>query len=160
MIYGWKEYQIKDFFTISRGLRFVKAEHEPGNIPYYSASNENNGITDYISNPLFTDKNALVYTTFGDCFFAEGEFTASDEVSILKYPGLNKYNALFIAVLINANKHKYEFKEKAFKKQFENDIIKIPLDINGNPNLKFMEYYIKNLELIQEERLKNLLTIF
>lgn len=156
MICGWKEYKMKDFFSISRGQRFVKVEHESGDMPYYSASNENNGVTDYISNPLFIEENALVYTTFGDCFYVEGKFTASDEISILKYPEINKYNALFIAGIVNSNKYKYEFKQKAFRKAFENDVIKLPIGINGLPNFKYMEQYIRNMEVKQKDKLNKL----
>lgn len=124
---NWKEFRIKDVFTITRGMRFVNNLHEPGKIPYYSASTENNGITDYISNPLFTEKDALVYTTFGDCYYAEKEFTASDEISILKNKNITRNSGLFIASVINKNKYKYEFKQKAFKCNFENDIIKLPV---------------------------------
>ena len=81
---NWQEFEISDLFYITRGERLKSEDRESGNIPYYSASDSNNGLTDMISNPLFIEKNALIYTTFGDCYYVEGEFTASDEITILK----------------------------------------------------------------------------
>ena len=102
---NWKEFRIENVFNIKRGKRLVDIDRISGNIEYYSASEYNNGLTDKISNPLFIEKNALIYTTFGKCFYVEGEFTASDEISILKHKKLNIYSGLFLATLISQNKY-------------------------------------------------------
>ena len=106
----------------------------------------NNGLTDNISNPIFIEKDALIYTTFGHCYYIEGQFTASDEVSILKHKKLNKFNGLFIATIINLNQYKYSFGRKAFKNKFSKDSILLPVDSKGDPDWQFMEDYIKSLQ--------------
>lgn len=141
----WKDFKIGDLFFIQRGKRLKEEDREPGNIKYFSASELDNGLTDKISNPLFTESNALIYTTFGTCFYIESLFTASDEISILKHENLNKYNGLFIATVINKNKYKYQFGRKAFRNKFEFESIKLPIDDKGNPDWLFMENYIKSL---------------
>lgn len=148
-IENWKEFKIKDFFTIKRGRRLKAEDRIKGDIPYFSASKDNNGLTDYISEPLFVENNALIYTTFGDCFYIEKEFTASDEVTILKYDGINKYNAMFIVAILNANKYKYAYGRKAYLNKYEDSIIKLPVrrneGINYTIDFNFMENYIKKL---------------
>jgi hypothetical protein len=121
-------------------------DRESGDIKYFSASEVNNGMTDSVSNPLFVENNALIYTIFGDCFFVEGEFTTSDDVNIFKHSKLNKYNGLFIATVINQNKYRYRFGRKAFLNKFENEIIKLPVDESGKPDWQFMEKYTKTLQ--------------
>ena len=71
----WREFNYANIFTqIKRGVRLIEKDRIYGQIPYYSASENNNALTDYIKNPLFIEKDALIYTTFGDCFYVEGEF--------------------------------------------------------------------------------------
>ena len=145
----WKEFKIKDIFKIIRGKRLVEIDRIKGDMPYYSASDYDNGLTDKISNPLFVEKDALIYTTFGRCFYVENEFTASDEISILKNKYLNIYNGLFIATIITQNKYKYSFGRKAFENKFSDDIIKLPINEKDEVDFEFMENYIKSLNYSQ-----------
>lgn len=139
----WKEFRIGDLFKITRWLRHIAENREPWNVRYFSASQENNWLTDMISNPLFVDRDALIYSTFWDCYFVWWEFTASDEISILKNENLTKYSWLFISTVISANRYKYAYWRKAFQNKFVNETIKLPADSSWNPDRKFMEDYIK-----------------
>lgn len=163
---NWKEFSISELFSgkkIKRGKRLRSEDRIPGDLKYFSASQENNGLTDHISEPLFIENNALIYTTFGDCYYVEGNFTASDEISIFKDKNVNKYNGLFIATILNQNKYKYAFGRKAFKNKYQNDIIKLPVKFSKSgellfddtyeyskkgyiPDFEFMEEYIKTLK--------------
>ncbi|MDR1494358.1 MAG: N-6 DNA methylase [Planctomycetaceae bacterium] len=151
-MHQWKTFNLVKLFAdendknIVRGRRLKSEDRESGNVKYFSASEVNNGMTDSISNPLFIENDALIYTIFGDCFFVEGEFTTSDDVNIFKHSKLNKYNGLFIATVINQNKYRYRFGRKAFLNKFENETVKIPVDESGKPDWQFMEKYIKTLQ--------------
>lgn len=150
----WKEFKMISIFEhIIRGKRLKSEDREHDKNQkqtlYFSASELDNGLTDSISNPLFIEKNALIYTTFGDCFYVEGEFSASDEINIFKHSQMDKYSALFIATIISQNKYRYRFGRKAFFNKFENEIIKLPAkQENGEfkPDFAFMSDYIKNLQ--------------
>lgn len=145
----WKEFRIDKVFKIIRGKRFVEIDRISGEIPYYSASDYDNGFTDKIGNPLFVEKDALIYTTFGKCYYVENEFTSSDEISILKNKYLNIYNGLFIATIITQNKYKYTFGRKAFENRFSDNIIKLPINEKKEIDFEFMENYIKSLNYSQ-----------
>ncbi|HAR6840853.1 TPA: hypothetical protein I2K38_000638 [Staphylococcus aureus] len=140
---NWKSFVLKDLFSISKGQRQKSVDRISGDIPYYSASEFNNGMTDSISNPTFLKKDAVICTTFGDAFYVKGEFTASDEITILEHEKLNQYNGLFIATIIKKNKYKYSFGMKAFYKRIKEDIIKLPVDKNEEPDWKYMDSFIK-----------------
>jgi len=144
---NWEKFVIGALFknNFKRGMRLIEIDRTKGDIQYYSASSKNNGLTDMIANPIFIEKDALIYSTFGDSFYVEGEFTASDEITILKHPEMNKYNGLFIATILKENKYKYGFGRKAFLNKLLKDTIKLPADEEGNPDWKFMEKYIKSL---------------
>lgn len=142
----WEYFQYdKVFDHIGRGKRLIKNHRKSGNTLYFSASEFNNGCTDKIGNPLFVEKDAIIYTTFGDSYYVKGEFTASDEISIFKNKRLNIYNGLFISTVISKNKYKYYFGRKAFRNKFMNDFIALPVDKNGNLDWEFMENYIRSL---------------
>lgn len=145
--FTWGEFSYQQIFgeNISRGMRLIETDRLDGDVLYFSASDSNNGLTDSISNPLFIESNALIYTTFGSCFFVEGEFTASDEVSIFKHEKLNLFNGLFIATVITLNKYKYTFGRKAFNNKYSKDTIYLPIDKSNEIDWELMEKYIKTL---------------
>ncbi|GEJ39676.1 putative type I RM modification enzyme [Flavobacterium psychrophilum] len=145
--FTWGEFSYQQIFgeNISRGMRLIETDRLDGDVLYFSASDSNNGLTDSISNPLFIESNALIYTTFGSCFFVEGEFTASDEVSIFKHEKLNLFNGLFIATVITLNKYKYTFGRKAFNNKYSKDTIYLPIDKSNEIDWELMERYIKTL---------------
>lgn len=142
----WEYFKYEKIFDyISRGKRLIADHREKGDILYFSASEFNNGCTDAIANPLFIEKDAIIYTTFGDAYFIKGQFTASDEISIFKHKNLNIYNGLFMATVMTKNKYKYSFGRKAFKNKWINDHIPLPINNAGNIDWNFMEEYIKSL---------------
>jgi type I restriction enzyme M protein len=145
--FTWGEFSYQQIFgeNISRGMRLIETDRLDGDVLYFSASDSNNGLTDSISNPLFIESNALIYTTFGSCFFVEGEFTASDEVSIFKHEKLNLFNGLFIATVITLNKYKYTFGRKAFNNKYSKDTIYLPIDKSNEIDWELMDKYIKTL---------------
>ena len=162
----WREFRIGDIFVVSRGKRLIEKDRKKGEIPYYSASSVNNGVTDYISNPLFTAENKLLVTTFCDCYFADRIFTASDEITILDNEKLNKYSGKFISTIVMSNKNKYAFGRKAFTDRIREQKILLPAKMTSispppppQPDWQFMERYIKQKEQkkIQElmEQLSN-----
>lgn len=143
----WREFTLEQIFSeIKRGKRLIEKDRIKGNIPYYSASKENNGLTDLISNPLFVEKDKIIITTFCDCYYIEGNFTASDEITMFGNEKLNKYNGLFLANIIKNNASKFAFGYKAFTERLKRQIIQLPKDEMNNPNWQFMEDYMKAIE--------------
>lgn len=149
----WGEFKIGNIFEIARGKRHIEKNRKKGNIPYYSASSVNNGVTDFISNPLFVMGNKIIVTTFCDAFYVGNTFTASDEITILDNKYINKHNGLFISNSIMSNKSKYAFGRKAFTERIKEQIIMLPIDSQGWPNWKFMEDYIKQEQKQQAQKI-------
>ncbi|PWE19940.1 restriction endonuclease subunit S [Aliarcobacter skirrowii] len=142
----WKEFKIYNIFSHQRGKRQIEANRKKGNIPYYSASQTNNGLTDFISNPTFKiSTNAIIYSTFGDAYYVEKDFSTSDEITILTNSKLNKFNGLFISRSINQNKSKYSFGRKAFSNKIGKDKIMLPVNDKKEPDFEYMEQYMKNI---------------
>lgn len=145
---NWKEFQIYDIFEHTRGKRQVEANRKKGDIPYFSASKSNNGLTDFISNPKFTiESNAIIYSTFGDAYYVDKDFSTSDEITILRNKNLNRENALFICQSLNQNKSKYSFGRKAFSNKIGRDKILLPVNKYDEIDWEYMsEFSNKKIE--------------
>ena len=149
-----KEFKITEVFTeIQRWKRQKSEDRRPWNLAYYSASMNSNWLTDFISNPSFIIKNpSIVYSTFWDAYYVPGNFSTSDEMTILGYDGLNKYNAFFMVQALKQNKIKYSFWRKAFSNKILKDKILLPVDSYWKPDYKFMEDFIKEREKNKREK--------
>lgn len=149
----WKAISIYSVFSNIRGKRHIENNRIKGKTPYYSATQTQNGLTDFISNPKFIiSENSIIYTTFGDAYFVNKNFTASDEITILKNINVNKFTGLFMCQCLNQNKSKYSFGRKAFSNKISRDKILLPVDESDNPDYKFMEHYIMSKEIYLKKK--------
>ncbi len=152
----WKEFFIDEvFLSIHRGKRLIEKNRKNGDLPYYSASSSNNGLTDFIDNPLFVENRKIIITTFCDAYFVESDFTASDEITMLSNKLINKYSGLFITRAIVSNKSKYAFGRKAFSERLKRQKILLPVNWQGEPDYEFMEAYMRAKEQEKINAYKN-----
>lgn len=143
----YAEFRVGDLFDVQRGRRLKGADREPGDVVYCSATQSNNGVTDYIDNPLFIAKNKVTVSTFLDVFYQEGEFTASDEITMLGADWLDRSSGLFIATAIKKSQHGYGYGHKAFSKEVSNFVIDLPVTSTGQPDFDYMAQYIAHIEI-------------
>ena len=148
----WKEFRLGEIFSeFKRGKRLKIADHVHGKIPYVSSSGINNGVDAFIGNNggVRKFKNCLTIAnsgSVGKTFFHDYQFIASDHVTMMKSGNMNKYSYLFISVLMQRLQEKYSFNREINDKRIKHEVILLPVDEIGQPDYKFMEDYIKNLE--------------
>lgn len=149
-IQNWKEFKLTDLFEI-KGSKTTKLtvleEIGPGKYPYVTTKSTNNGVDGYYN--IWTEKgNVLTVDSacVGTCFYQEENFTAADHVEKLipKFK-MNKYNALFLATIINQSNFKYCYGRGRSKSRLAKETIKLPVTKDGQPDYQFMEDYIKTL---------------
>ena len=148
----WKKVKLISIFDYERGQRYIKDHQTPGKYPYISSSEENNGVDAYVSpSPRsIIYKDALTIANSGSrgvVFYHEGEFVASDHVTVLWIKSgkkLNKKIGLFLKPIIEKNAGRY-----LFNKEINNNTIKeIDLYIpykNDQPDWEYMEHYIDTI---------------
>ena len=149
----WKEFLFNEIFNIEKGFYNNKPKGS-GNLPFISATKENNGISDYL------DKNNVKKTHKGNCltvvndgnsmgetFYQENEFTSSHSINVLRLKNitLNKYIAMFLILLIRNENYRFNYGRKWRIERMRYTKIKLPILKNGSPNWQFMEDYIKSL---------------
>ena len=147
-VHDWKEFLLYDYFDVIPGKYHYPEEYEEGTTPYYSASNENNGIGSYIDLEADFEGNKVVTGKVGcTAFYAPEAFCATSDVNIF-CPRFNMspYVGLFIATVVNyGENYKWAYGRQCRVGNSKRIKIKLPADANGNPDWQFMEDYMKAL---------------
>lgn len=158
---NWEQYCIGDLFTISSGKRLTKANMKHGTMPFIGATSLNNGITNYVSNINNSiDENVLGVNYNGSVvenFYHPYTCLFSDDVKrfhLKNYPD-NRYVLLFFKSIILKQKVKYMYGYKFNANRMEQQIILVPVNDDGDPDYKYMEQYMMNLEIEQLNKYKN-----
>ena len=121
-----------------------------GNVPYVSSSQMNNGISGFVdeepshaANTLTVARNGSVASTF----YQPIDYCASPDDGRILHPkfNMNQYLGLFLAVLIEKEKYRYDYGRKFGTKRMKETLLKLPAKPDGNPDWQFIENYIKGL---------------
>lgn len=147
----WKPFKYKDLFDIDRGRGPRKKElNGEGNTPFISASEFNNGLTDWTYDPPMHKGGVISVVRNGNsvanAFYQIVPFCSTEDVHIFtpKFK-LNKAVALFMCALIKKEAYRFSYGRKWGIERMRESIIYLPVDSSGEPDYLFMERYIKCL---------------
>lgn len=151
---NWNNFPIADIFNIKSGKRLTKADMKIGNIPFISAADNNNGVTNFISNSNESlDKNVLGVNYDGNggmviSFYHPYECIFSDSVKRFHFKNTqdDKYVFLFTKVSILKQRDKYRYGYKFNETRMKKQQIMLPVDFKGEPDYEFMHNYMLYLE--------------
>ncbi|STZ05652.1 Restriction enzyme BgcI subunit beta [Moraxella ovis] len=160
----WGCFEIGKIFNFinkpSKGLTHLPLSERGTN--YIGATNRNNGVLEYVENneKLTYDGNAIVFIRNGEgamgySVYKKEKFIATQDVSVGYNANLTEYSGLFITTIADKIRGKYNFGYKRNQSRLNKEILRLPIDKNGNPNWQFMEDFIKNIE---KDKIKNLLS--
>lgn len=147
---NWKWFRYSDIFNIEKGKRLTKADMKKGNINFIGATDSNNGVTNKIGNDeyCFTgNKITVSYNgSIARAFYQKNAFWASDDVNVLslKEYELNKNIAMFLLVLIEKEKYRYNYGRKWDKELMLDSKILLPQKC-GLPDWGYMDSYIQSI---------------
>ena len=147
----WTEFLLEDLFRItSSGDSLLKDAGGEGKTPYISSTEYNNGVTAFVDIPASNKGNVLTVNrggSVGKIFYQPRDFLATPvDVRILKPKfELNQYIGLFLSVLIEREKFRFNYSRKMGTARLKNLRIKLPSTSKGHPDWEFMERYIKSL---------------
>lgn len=155
----WKEFFIggKDgifeIFSTSSSIDKNKLILGEENIPYITRTDNNNGINLFIpkaqKDKYKIDKGNVI--TIGldtqTVFYQPYKFYTGQNIQILKNDKLNRFNALFIIPIIKIQMRKFNWGGNgATLGRLSRTKIMLPVNKNDEPDWKFMEYYMIELE--------------
>ena len=148
-------------FRFRNGKRITKSQQTEGNIPYITGGSRNNGITDYIGNPAFTERNIITFNFFGEVYYQPDEVGFKDgtySMTLLDSVNMNKGVSLYVVAILG----------KIFK-QIPNgydmwitpsrvEVIEIELPIlspeDTEPYWDYMAYFIHNIQQQYADKLE------
>lgn len=147
----WKEFFIEEIAEIKSGQDIYERERVEGNIPYITATANNNGIGYFISNLNKTYEKSCISVnrngSVGYAFYHNYPALYGNDTRKLVPIIKNKYSSLFISNMITQQKEKYSYGYKMGSERLRRQKIMLPIDESENPNWEFMKNYIKVIEL-------------
>lgn len=143
----WKSFKYSELFDIKKatGPKISEVKKAEGKVPYVSATAENNGIAHYGDFIPTASGNCLTVGHLGDCFYQANDFAGSNVTILTPKFELNPILAMFLVLLINANKFKYNYGRVIGITRLKEETISLPVTENGTPNWQLMENYINSL---------------
>ena len=150
----WGAFSLNDICDIKPGVRLVSRQMIGGDRPFIGAADSNNGVTKFVGNTNSSiDSNLLGVNYNGNGvaigFYHPYEAIFTDDVKRLKlkdYQG-NKYIYLFLKAAILKQKSKYQYGYKFSGDRMNRQKVMLPITPEGNPNFKYMESYMRNVEV-------------
>lgn len=142
----WKKFTVKDVFECNTTKPMI--ETVDGDEVYITRSAMNNGFSGFVSNDGYklNKSNCITIGAEGRfAFYQDKDFVAGVKIYTLRNEKLNKYNGLFICTVLNQDVYKYSYGRARILDKIKQEIIKLPVDKNGNPDWDYMEKYIKSL---------------
>lgn len=146
----WGEFFIEEIAQIISGRDIYEAERKKGNVPYVSATANNNGIGYFVGNINETlEENCLSVNrngSVGYSFYHNYKALFSNDCRKLRLKNKSPFVGKFISRIITGQKDKYGYGYKMGTGRIKRQKILLPTDKNGQPDYDYMENYIKKLE--------------
>lgn len=151
---GWREFRVGDLFELERCKCSNATMLGDGDIPYVGATANNNGIIKYVSDisdgTWVSEGNCIVFICDGQGsngyqVYMASNFIGSTTCKIGRIEGLNELRALFLISVLNLNRSRYGYgyMEKRNMTALSNEVIKLPVTPDGEPDWDYMEQYMK-----------------
>jgi hypothetical protein len=144
---SWKWFALSKIFDIHKGKRLTKANMRPGETPFISAIDSNNGLRQRVSAPPMHPANVITVNYNGngvaEAFYQPEPFFASDDVNVL-YPKfeLDSATALFLCAVIRREKYRFNYGRKWNLERMNDSRIRLPTSSDNEPDWQWMHRYI------------------
>ena len=148
---SWKEFKIGDLFDCDTAKQILKVDG--GDFPQVNRSAFNNGITKHVKK-IGSKVNQKGCITIGAegyfAFYQEEEFMAGNKIYVLRHKRLTKFNGLFVCAILNSIIPLYSYNNARTLKKIRDEVHKLPIDKDGEPDWEYMQEYMevlsKNIE--------------
>lgn len=148
----WGSFRISDLFPILQNGKANQGMLSDGTECFYVGAKKNdNGVMLHCAydEDLMQKGNCIIFIcngqgSVGYANYMDVDFIGTTDIVAGYNENLNQYNGLFIATVLCQERPKYSFGRK-WKTHLKDTVIKLPQTLDGNPDWKYMEQYIKSL---------------
>lgn len=143
---AWGWFPLSDMFEIRKGKRLTKADMRPGDTPFISAIDSNNGLRQRVNAAAMHPANVITVNYNGngvaEAFYQPEPFFASDDVNVL-YPKfeLDPAVALFVCAVIRREKYRFSYGRKWNLERMNESRIRLP-KAGADPDWRWMRRFM------------------
>lgn len=138
----------KLFGKSTRGKRLKGDDRIPGDLPFVTAGESNEGVSAFIGNDVtIFSKNTTTIDMFGSAKYRNYKYGADDHVAVVHTEKLSRHAAIFITSAIHKSSCTgiFDYGRNFYAKDADRLNIYLPSK-NNDPDYEFMENYIAELE--------------
>ncbi|HHH0944535.1 TPA: restriction endonuclease subunit S, partial [Yersinia enterocolitica] len=138
----------KLFGKSTRGKRLKSDDRIPGDLPFVTAGESNEGVSAFIGNDVtIFSENTTTIDMFGSAKYRNYKYGADDHVAVVHTEKLSRHTAIFITSAIHKSSCTgiFDYGRNFYAKDADRLNIYLPSK-NNNPDYEFMENYIAELE--------------
>lgn len=151
-VQNWKPFITSQLFPVMENGKANQQMLDEGNECFYvGAKKDDNGVMLHCQRDesLITKGNCIVFIcngqgSVGFANYMDVDFIGTTDIVAGYNEHLNEYTGVFLATVYSQERPKYSFGRK-WKTHLSDTEVKLPADVNGNPDWQFMEEYIKSL---------------
>lgn len=147
----WRKFNLEKLFGKStRGKRLKSADRIPGKLPFVTAGEADEGVSDFIGNKVHVfSPNTTTIDMFGSAKYRNYEYGGDDHVAVVHTEKLPAKAAVFVTAAIHKSSHngQFDYGRNFYAKDADNLDIMLPIK-NGQPDYEMMETIISAVHKI------------
>ncbi len=163
----WADFNLEKLFGKStRGKRLKSDDRIPGNIPFVTAGEAEEGVSDYIGNKVtIFNENTTTIDMFGSAKYRNYKYGGDDHIAVVHTEKIDKFASIFVTTAIHKSSHngQFSYDKNFYAKDADNLYIKLPVNNDGTINYSMMslissaihKLVIKDVVLFSDARINS-----
>ena len=147
----WNTFNLDDLFGKStRGKRLKSADRIPGELPFVTAGEADEGISDFIGNDVtIFSENTTTIDMFGSAKYRNYKYGGDDHVAVVHTETLPKLASIFVTSAIHKSSHsgQFDYSKNFYAKDADTLNIQLP-SRGGQPDYECMATFISAVQKI------------
>ena len=145
----WRVFNLEKLFGKStRGRRLRSQDRISGNLPFVTAGEANEGISDFIGNDVIVfSENTTTIDMFGSAKYRNYKYGGDDHIAVVHTENLPKYAAIYVTTAIHKVSYagQFSYSRNFYAKDADNLNISLP-SVQGKPLYDYMEVFIRAVQ--------------
>ena len=145
----WRVFNLEKLFGKStRGRRLRSQDRISGNLPFVTAGEANEGISDFIGNDVIVfSENTTTIDMFGSAKYRNYKYGGDDHIAVVHTENLPKYAAIYVTTAIHKVSYagQFSYSRNFYAKDADNLNISLP-SVKGKPMYDYMEVFIRAVQ--------------
>lgn len=137
----WGVYNLEKLFgKATRGKRLKSADRIPGKLPFVTAGEAEEGVSDFIGNRVQVfQKNTTTIDMFGSAKYRNYNYGGDDHIAVVHTEKLPRNAAVFVTAAIHKSSHngQFDYGKNFYAKDADELFISLP-EKNGQPDYEAM----------------------